>query len=148
MKNTSTTLIEVLLKTIDKVGIKKTIEVLEISHKNKDDKKLLQGLILLTTCSHFSISEKILLTGRKNIADRTNAIGVTAVLLKRMCKYSQREISYILRKEPTNINKYLKRFDNLDVNFKTDNDLLIKIKSIENECVRHYEINKTKDNGE
>ena len=144
MKNTSTTLIEVLLRTIDKVGIKKTIKVLEISYQNTDDRKIFQGLILLTTCSVFGISEKTLLTGRKNIADRTNAIGVSAFLLKKMCKYSQREISYILRKEPTNINKYIKRFENLDVNFKSDNDLLIKMRLIEEECMRHYEINKTK----
>jgi hypothetical protein len=144
VKNISTTLIEVLLRTIDKVGIKKTIKVLEISYQNTDDRKIFQGLILLTTCSVFGISEKTLLTGRKNIADRTNAIGVSAFLLKKMCKYSQREISYILRKEATNINKYIKRFENLDVNFKSDNDLLIKMRLIEEECMRHYEINKTK----
>ncbi len=147
MKNTSTTLIEVLLKTIDKVGLKRTIEVLEISHQNSDDKKLKQGIIILTTCNYFGISQKTLLTGRKNIADRTNAIGVCAVLLQRLCKYSQREISYILRKEPTNINKYIKRFDNLDKNFKSDNDLLFKIESIEQEVIKHYEINKSKANG-
>ena len=147
MKNTSTTLIEVLLKTIDKVGLKKTIEVLEISHKNSDDKKLKQGIIILTTCNYFGISQKTLLTGRKNIVDRTNAIGVCAVLLQRLCKYSQREISYILRKEPTNINKYIKRFDNLDKNFKTDNELLFKIDNIEKECIKYYEINKTNENG-
>ena len=147
MKNTSTTLIEVLLKTIDKVGLKKTIEVLEISHKNSDDKKLKQGIIILTTCNYFGISQKTLLTGRKNIVDRTNAIGVCAVLLQRLCKYSQREISYILRKEPTNINKYIKRFDNLDKNFKTDNELLFKIDNIQKECIQYYEINKTNENG-
>ena len=147
MKNTSTTLIEVLLKTIDKVGLKKTIEVLEISHKNSDDKKLKQGIIILTTCNYFGISQKTLLTGRKNIVDRTNAIGVCAVLLQRLCKYSQREISYILRKEPTNINKYIKRFDNLDQNFKTDNELLFKIDNIQKECIQYYEINKTNENG-
>ena len=96
MKNTSTALIEVLLKTIDKVGIKKTIEVLEISHSSSNDVLVLQGLIILNTCQAFGITEHTLLKGRKNIANRTNAIGVCAVLLKKMCRYSQIEISMIL----------------------------------------------------
>jgi len=146
VRNSSTALIEVLLKTIDKVGIKKTIEVLEISHSNSDDLMVLQGLILINTCQSFGITQNTLLSGRKNIANRTNAIGVCAVLLKRLCRYSQREISMILRKEPSNINKYLKRFENLDHKFKSDIDLIHKIKMIEDETLRYYEINK-KENG-
>ena len=147
MKNTSTALIEILLKTIDKVGIKKTIEVLEISHSSSNDILVLQGLIIHNTCKKFGISEHTLFKGRKNIANRTNAIGVCAVLLKKMCRYSQREISMILKKEPSNINKYLKKFENLDNTFKCDIDIMHKMNSIEKETKKYYEVNKTQNNG-
>tara|TARA_R110002167_G_scaffold70465_11_gene198864 strand:- start:9022 stop:9468 length:447 start_codon:yes stop_codon:yes gene_type:complete len=148
VKNSSTALIEVLLKTIDKVGIKKTIEVLEISQNSTNDILVLQGLIILNTCQSFGITEHMLLKGRKNIANRTNAIGVCAVLLKKMCRYSQIEISMILKKEPSNINKYLKKFENLDNTFKSDINIMHHIDKIENETMRYYEVNKTQQNGE
>jgi len=135
-------LIEVLLKTIDKVGIKKTIKVLEVSQNSMDDQAFMKGLIILNTCNHFGITEKTLLNGRKNIANRTNAIGVCSVLLLRLCKYNQRQISRILNKEPSNINKYIKRYENLDKNFKDDFDLLLAIKDIEAETIKYYELNK------
>jgi len=147
VKNSSTALIEVLLKTIDKVGIKRTIEVLEISHNNSNDTMVLQGLILLNTCQTFGITENTLLKGRKNIANRTNAIGVCAVLLKKICRYSQREISMILRKEPSNINKYIKKFENLDNKFKADIEIMQKMESIEEETMKYYELNKSQGNG-
>ena len=138
MKNTSTKLIEVLLKTIDRVGIKKTIKVLEVSQQDKNSNKHLQELIIMNTCDKFDISEKTLLFGRQNIANRTNAIGVCCVLLARICKLSQREISYILHKEPTNINKYIKKFEHLDIKFKTDKELIVKIEEIEKECNEYF----------
>ena len=44
MKNSSTILIEVLLKTIDKMGIKGTIQVLEVSNNYSDENKKLIDL--------------------------------------------------------------------------------------------------------
>jgi len=138
VKNTSTKLIEVLFKTIDRVGIKKTIKVLEVSQKDINHNKHLQDLIILNTCNKFGITEKTLLFGRQNIANRTNAIGVCSVLLSRLCKLSQREISYILHKEPTNINKYIKKFEHLDAQFKNDKELIIIINDIEKECNEYF----------
>ena len=138
MKNTSTKLIEVLLKTIDRVGIKKTIKVLEVSQQDINTNKHLHDLIIMNTCNKFGITEKTLLYGRQNIANRTNAIGICSVLLARICKLSQREISYILHKEPTNINKYIKKFEHLDLKFKTDKELIIKMNEIEQECNEYF----------
>jgi len=56
MKNSSTILIEVLLKTIDKMGIKGTIQVLEVSNNYSDENKKLIDLIILNTCKYFDIS--------------------------------------------------------------------------------------------
>jgi hypothetical protein len=146
LKNTSTTLIEVLLKSIDKMGIKRTIKVLEVSQKNVNDTDLLKGIIVLNTCNAFGISEKTLLSGRKNVANRTNAIGVCAVLLLRLCKLTQREISHILKKDTTNINKYIKKFENLDKNFKADVEIIYKMGEIETETIKFYELNKKENN--
>jgi hypothetical protein len=141
-RNSSTILIEVLLKTIDKMGIKKTIQVLEISNNYTDGNKKLIELILLNTCNHFGISQSVLLNGRKNIPERTNAIGVCVVLLLRMCKISQREISTILRKDPSAVNKYIRKYDNLDSNFKDDAEILRKIELIKKEVIKQNEINQ------
>ena len=78
MKYISTTLIEVLLKSIDRVGIKKTIKVLEITQNSVNEIELIKGAIILNTCNSFAISEKTLINGRKNVANRTNAVGVCA----------------------------------------------------------------------
>tara|TARA_Y100000389_G_scaffold65107_1_gene61146 strand:+ start:3225 stop:3668 length:444 start_codon:yes stop_codon:yes gene_type:complete len=147
VKYISTTLIEVLLKSIDRVGIKKTIKVLEITQNSVNDIELIKGAIILNTCNAFAISEKTLINGRKNVANRTNAIGVCALLLVRMCKLTQREVAYILKKEPSNINKYLKKYDNLDKNFKNDLEILFKIQEIERETLEFYDKNKKINNG-
>jgi hypothetical protein len=142
-RNSSTILIEVLLKAIDKMGIKKTIQVLEISHNYSDDNKQLIQLVILNTCTHFGITQSTLLKGRKNIADRTNAIGVCALLLMRMCRLSQREISDILKKDPTLINKYIHKYQSLDKNFKDDIEVMRKMDLIELESIKQQsELNK------
>ena len=53
----------------------------------------------------------------------------------------------ILKKEPSNINKYLKKFENLDNTFKSDINIMHQLDNIENETMRYYEINKTQNNG-
>lgn len=142
MKNTSTILIEVLLKTIDKMGIKKTIQVLEISNSYSDDNKQLVQLIILNSCNHFGITETNLKKGRDNNPNRTNAIGVCSVLLLRMVKLSQREISDLLYKDTTLINKYIRKFQNLDPNFKGDAEVLRKMEEIRLDVLKQLEINK------
>lgn len=141
LKGKSAYLIEVLLKTIDKIGISKTIQVLEVSHNYNDSQARLIKTIVITTCKHFDIDEKILLNGRKNSANRTNAIGVSSVLLFRMCDITQREISDILKKDATLINRYIRKFQNLDPNFKLDAIVLSKMDDIKNETLKQIEIN-------
>jgi len=141
-RNSSTQLIEVLLKSIDKMGIKKTIQILEVSQNFSDDNKRLIETTIVVTCNHFNITHSVLLSGRKNIPNRTNAIGICAVLLLRICKLSQREISAILKKDASLINKYIKRYDNLDMNFKDDLELANKMNTIRNEIESQIKITK------
>ena len=141
MKNKSTLLIEVLLKTIDKMGIAKTIQVLEVSQNYTDKEKLLIQSIVLNSCKYFDIDEKTLLNGRKNTANRINAIGVASVLLHRYCNISQREIASILKKDATLINRYIKKYQNLDPNFKLDAIVIEKMEQIKIESLKNCEIN-------
>lgn len=131
-KTNSTALIEELLKTIDRVGIKSTIESLKDTQNILDGNQILQKFILIETCKEFNVAQNTLLEGRKNTPNRTNAIGVCSILLKRHCKITQSEIAVILRKDVSNINKYIKKFNHLDSKFKTDIDILISIEKIEN----------------
>ena len=87
------------------MGITKTIQVLEVSHNYTDKEKLLIQTIVLNSCKYFDINEKTLFNGRKNTANRINAIGVASVLLHQNCNISQREISNILKKDATLIKK-------------------------------------------
>ena len=141
LKNKSTLLIEVLLKTIDKMGITKTIQVLEVSHNYTDKEKLLIQTIVLNSCKYFDINEKTLFNGRKNTANRINAIGVASVLLHQNCNISQREISNILKKDATLINRYIKKYQNLDPNFKLDLIVIEKMEQIKIESLKNCEIN-------
>jgi len=146
LKKNTTNLIENLLKAIEKLGINRTTQVLSLATNLFQDKKEMIALIILNTCNAFNITENILLNGRKNIANRTNAIGVSSVLLKKLCNLSQTEISGILKKDPSNINKYLKKYESLDTNFKSDKELQAKLDLIEIETVETY--NKIAENGE
>jgi hypothetical protein len=142
MKNNSTILIEVLLKTIDKMGIKKTIQVLEVSNNYSDENKKLIDLIIFNTCKHFEISENTLTKGTDRNASRPNALGVCSVLLMRLCKLNQREIADIFRKDPSLVNKYVRKFQSLNPNFKQDAELLEKMEAIRIDALKQFEINK------
>jgi len=124
-------LIEVLLKTIDRVGIRKTIESLEITEVHITENQVLQDLIINETCKEFDITKKTLLTGRKNSPSRTNAIGVCCLLMKRYCKISQSDIGLRVRKDVSGVNRYIKRCENLDEKFKDDKELILRIQKIE-----------------
>lgn len=123
------------------MGISKTIQVLEISHNYTDKEKLLIQSIVINACKYFDIDEKTLFNGRKNTANRINAIGVASVLLHLHCNISQREISSILKKDPTLINRYIKKYQNLDPKFKLDAIVIKKMDEIKIESLKNCEIN-------
>lgn len=123
------------------MGISKTIQVLEVSHNYTDKEKLLIQSIVLNSCKYFDIDEKTLFNGRKNTANRINAIGVASLLLHRHCNISQREISNILKKDATLINRYIKKYQSLDPNFKLDAIIIEKMEGIKIESLKNCEIN-------
>ena len=131
----SINLVETLLYSIEKLGIKKTIKVLQVYQEEDDEVERIKQAIINSTCVRFNISEKTLKKGRKNIPERTDAIGVSALLLNDMCKFSQKRIALILEKETTNINKYIKRYSKLDSNNKLDKKIIDKIEVIKNDVL-------------
>ena len=138
-KNYSTTLIEVLLKTIDKMGIKKTIKILEISSNSQSDEQIIIEAIISNTTKEFNITEDILVNGRENFR-RVDAVGVCSVLLKRMTNLNQRMIANRLRKDYTLINKYIHKYENLDLNIKAEAELIAKMDAIREKTKKQFEI--------
>ena len=129
----SISLVETLLYSIEKLGIKQTIKVLQVYQEEDNEIEKLKESIIRFTCVRFNISEKTLKKGRQNIPERTDAIGVCSLLLNDMCKFSQKKIAQILEKDNSNINKYIKRYNNLDSNNKFDADIINKISIIRND---------------
>jgi hypothetical protein len=134
-RNNSTELIEELLRTIDRVGLRKTIQGLKDTTNPLNSMEVLQEYIILTICLEFKISKQFLLTGRKNAENRANAIGVACLMLRDHCKLTQTEIARTIRKDNSNVNKYLKKYENLDPNFKKDLDLINIISILNNKII-------------
>ncbi len=142
MKNNTQKLFEIVVKSIDKLGIKRTTQILETSIVLHKDNKHIVSSILINTCQTFNISEHILINGRKNIANRTNAIGVCCLLLTEILNLNQTEIGKILKKDVSNINKYLKKFKKLDENFKEEKIIIDKIN-----LIKEITLENLKNNG-
>ena len=145
-KSNSTELIEELLKTIDRVGLKKTIQRLRDTTNQINEIEVLQEYIIEKTCNVFQISRQTLLTGRENTPNRTKAIGVCSVLLSNHCKIPQRKIASVMRKDTSNINKYIKKYENLDPNFKYDLEVIHIIDNL-NKTIFEFNNDLNKTNG-
>ncbi len=125
-------LINELLHTIDKIGIRETIQALrrkqEDMHNNIPE---LQIHIINTTCNEFGIKEEILLHGRDKSEARYNAIGVCAFLLYHHLGMTQTKISMLLKKDISTISRHLKRLQNLDKKYKNERDLELIMQNLE-----------------
>jgi hypothetical protein len=145
-KSNSTELIEELLKTIDRVGLKKTIQRLKETTNQLNEVEVLQEFIIEKTCNTFHITRQTLLTGRQNTPNRTKAIGVCCVLLSNHCKIPQTKIASVMRKDTSNINKYIKKYQNLDPNFKLDLEIINIIDNLNTE-INEFNIDLNITNG-
>ena len=125
-------LINELLHTIDKIGIRETIQALRIKqedmHNNTPE---LQIHIIHSTCNEFGIQEEILLHGRDKSEARYNAIGVCAFLLHNHLGLTQTKISMLLKKDISTISRHLKRLQNLDRKYKNERKLEITMQELD-----------------
>ncbi len=125
-------LINELLHTIDKIGIRETIQALRRKQEDMDNNTPeLQIHIIHTTCNEFGIQEEILLHGRDKSEARYNAIGVCAFLLHNHLGLTQTKISMLLKKDISTISRHLKRLQNLDRKYKNERKLEITMQELD-----------------
>jgi len=125
-------LINELLHTIDKIGIKETIQALK--RKQEDIQSSIPELqihIIHQTCKQFNIQEETLLRGRDKSEERYNAIGVCAFLLHNHLGITQTKISMLLKKDISTISRHLKRLSCLDKKYKNERELEIIISDLD-----------------
>jgi hypothetical protein len=138
-------LIEELLKTIEKIGLDKTIDTLKITqNKIQDSQFLMQEYIIDICCTQKSISKKTLLNSVDNNVNRTNCIAEISYLLNKHNSQSQTQIGYILKKDNSVISKYIKKINQLDNKcffdiqmIKDINDIEIKIKEFKTKIINN-----------
>lgn len=125
-------LINELLHTIDKIGIRETIQALRRKQEDMDNNTPeLQIHIIHTTCNEFGIQEEILLHGRDKSEARYNAIGVCAFLLHNHLGLTQTKISMLLKKDISTISRHLKRLQNLDRKYKNERKLEVTMQELD-----------------
>ncbi len=125
-------LINELLHTIEKIGIRETIQALRRKQEHMDNNTPeLQIHIIHTTCNEFGIQEEILLHGRDKSEARYNAIGVCAFLLHNHLGLTQTKISMLLKKDISTISRHLKRLQNLDRKYKNERKLEITMQELD-----------------
>ena len=125
-------LINELLHTIDKIGIKEKIQALK--RKQEDIQSSIPELqihIINQTCKQFNIQEETLLRGRDKSEERYNAIGVCAFLLHNHLGITQTKISMLLKKDISTISRHLKRLSCLDKKYKNERELEIIISDLD-----------------
>ena len=131
-------LINELLNTIDKIGIRETIQALRKKQVDLNNNiPELQIHIIHSTCNKFGIQEKILLYGRDKSEARYNAIGVCAFLLSNHLGLTQTKISMLLKKDISTISRHLKRLQNLDMKYKNEKDLELVLKDLDKQ-IKEY----------
>jgi DNA-binding transcriptional ArsR family regulator len=131
-------LINELLNTIDKIGIRETIQALRKKQVDLNNNiPELQIHIIHSTCNEFGIQEKILLYGRDKSEARYNAIGVCAFLLSNHLGLTQTKISMLLKKDISTISRHLKRLQNLDMKYKNERDLELILKDLDKQ-IKEY----------
>ena len=133
-KALSVELLEELLKSVEKIGLKRTLGVLKFSqieilkHENS-----LSDFIIATICNEYTITKPQLVNGTSHFdSKRVEALTICSSLLYRHCNLTQSDIGFILKKDNSVISKYLKKLKTLNVNFINDKTLQQKLNKIDN----------------
>ena len=125
-------LIEELLKTIEKIGLDKTIHTLKITQdKIQDSQFVMQEYIIDICCTYNSVSKKTLINSLDNNINRTNTIAEISYLLNKHNNQTQTEIGYLLKKDNSVISKYIKKINLLIGKIYSDLPVLKAIEKIE-----------------
>jgi len=132
-KNKGTVLLSELLKTIESVGLDKTIESLKITQNKIIDKyEVLQEIIIKCSCEEFNLKSENFKNAKSNY-NNTNCMAIISYLLFRHNGYAQTKIANILKKDNSVVSKYIKKINELDDKHTQDQKLLFKLSNIENQ---------------
>lgn len=112
-ENRSVKLIEEALKTVEEIGVSKTIEALREARVIQHGDRIKVEFIVKTCCNEFNIEHEELISGRSN-GTRVQALTVCAVLLQKYTEYDNVQIAGRLRKSNDLISKYSKSFYSLN----------------------------------
>ena len=137
-KNKAYKLFEQVLKSIETVGIDKTIETLKITEtKLLESNQIITEFIIKSVCECFGVPMKSIKSNRKGMSDvkTRNALKLCSHLIYTHTDYSQREIQYKIKLDHSQVSRYINEIPNLDINFEKDNYLKSKLDLIENEIV-------------
>ncbi len=138
-KDSSINLLSETLKTVERVGMKKTIDSLR-GLREEDTESGIIDSILSHTCSEFRVSRTDLFHGNSQ-GQRTNALAICYVMLVKHLEWNQAKIKLFFDKDTSNVSRYIKRVNNL--NRKNAKDLeLIESFDIINEKVEEYKKSK------
>lgn len=125
-------LINELLNTIDRIGIKETIQALRRKQNDIENNiPELQIHIIDCCCNQFGIQENKLLYGRDKSEARYNAIGVSAYFLNKHLGLTQTKISLLLKKDISTISRHIKRLHNLNMKYENERQLDLIIKDLD-----------------
>ena len=119
-------LIKQVSQTVDRVGLKKTMQVLKGALDNSADGKA--DLIIKITCQTFGVPASKIInkfsTRPKN--NESEALMCIIVFLDETKQYSLREISNFINRSTGLCCKYIKRFHQLSPKHPVDSDILDK----------------------
>lgn len=144
-KSPESALLEVTLKSVDKLGIAKTVTVLEnaITTQGSESNDVVI-FILEIVCKEFKVAKDELLFG-KSRRKRSPAIASASFLLSQHSNLNQRAVAEVLHKKQGAISKHNTFIENLRETTPYEKELLQKI-SFLNEKIKVFKENKKKSN--
>lgn len=131
----SSSLIDLLFKTVEEVGVTHTMEILNKARYEKlEFENETVRIVVETVAKKFRIPTYEIIYGSGRLNDRAYAIGFTAYYLRHHFSFDMDEVSIHLKKNPVLCHKYSKLISSLNDNFKSD----LKYKNIKKELDPHF----------
>jgi len=127
-----TIVFEEIYKTISAVGergfIQMLIELREDNHLTYQNETA--KTIIKIVAKEFELSVKELLYGSSRYNDKTHALGIIAHILVNDYDFTLKDVSFVLKKNNTNLSRYKKDVENYDPNHPLDIERIEKFESV------------------
>lgn len=121
-------------KTIKILGVDKLLDILKYHRNNKTaitEETLQSGHeIIAVVCHEFQIEIQELYNSQVRTTDKRSAIGICACLLEKNLGYYGQDVSFVLKRQYTNILFFKNEINALNPKSAQDNKILKKIDNI------------------